>query len=160
MLESGRMAWCRDIPMSELGTERERFRRVVALSGSHQPRAPGRRFIRRVRFSKRIACHAHLPLHISVACKIPSSYTLSHIAALPRTMSTLISVPAGRCLRRSLETKWIDPQPDKGLIEMKFEDDLMHLCGFTSPLQLFQLLAAEMRTHQSHRVEEPRLRSG
>ncbi|KAI9633084.1 proteasome complex subunit Rpn13 ubiquitin receptor-domain-containing protein [Dioszegia hungarica] len=42
-------------------------------------------------------------------------------------MSILISVPAGRCHRRSPDSKWVDPAPEKGSIEMKFEDDLMHL---------------------------------
>lgn len=53
-------------------------------------------------------------------------------------MSTLISVPAGRCVRRSPDTKWIDPQAEKGLVEMRFEDDLMHLCelgGIILPAQ-------------------------
>jgi hypothetical protein len=43
-------------------------------------------------------------------------------------MSILISVPAGRCFRRAPDSKWVDPQPAPGLIEMKYEDDLMHLC--------------------------------
>ena len=43
-------------------------------------------------------------------------------------MATLISIPAGRCVRRAPDQRWVDPQPTKGLIEMRFEDDLMHLC--------------------------------
>lgn len=42
-------------------------------------------------------------------------------------MSYLISVPAGRAFRRE-NSKWVDPQPEKGLIQMKLEDDLMQLC--------------------------------
>ncbi|KIR60129.1 hypothetical protein I314_03982 [Cryptococcus bacillisporus CA1873] len=41
-------------------------------------------------------------------------------------MSYLISVPAGRAFRRE-NSKWVDPQPEKGLIQMKLEDDLMQL---------------------------------
>jgi hypothetical protein len=43
-------------------------------------------------------------------------------------MSAVISVPAGRSIRRSQDSKWIDPQAEKGAIELKYEDDLMHLC--------------------------------
>jgi hypothetical protein len=43
-------------------------------------------------------------------------------------MAALISVPAGRSVRRSQDSKWVDPLPEKGLIEMKLEDDLMHMC--------------------------------
>jgi hypothetical protein len=46
-------------------------------------------------------------------------------------MAALISVPAGRSVRRSQDSKWVDPLPEKGLIEMKFEDDLMHMCEWT-----------------------------
>jgi hypothetical protein len=57
---------------------------------------------------------------------------LSSIKAITKNkaidMSILISVPAGRCHRRSPDSKWVDPAPEKGSIEMKFEDDLMHLC--------------------------------
>lgn len=42
-------------------------------------------------------------------------------------MSYLLSVPAGRAFRRE-NSKWVDPQPEKGLIQMKLEDDLMQLC--------------------------------
>ncbi|KAK8849521.1 hypothetical protein IAR55_004855 [Kwoniella newhampshirensis] len=42
-------------------------------------------------------------------------------------MSTIISVPAGRCHRRSEDSKWVDPSPEKGLLEMNLEDDLLHL---------------------------------
>ncbi|GFZ50017.1 hypothetical protein JCM24511_07770 [Saitozyma sp. JCM 24511] len=42
-------------------------------------------------------------------------------------MAALISVPAGRSVRRSQDSKWVDPLPEKGLIEMKLEDDLMHM---------------------------------
>ncbi len=55
-------------------------------------------------------------------------------------MSTLISIPAGRCSRRSPDTKWIDPQPDKGSIEMRFEDELMHLCECGVPDELCHVL--------------------
>ncbi|ORY34863.1 proteasome complex subunit Rpn13 ubiquitin receptor-domain-containing protein [Naematelia encephala] len=41
--------------------------------------------------------------------------------------SNLISVPAGRSTRRSPNERWVDPQPDKGFLQMRLEDDLMHL---------------------------------
>ncbi|WWD20146.1 hypothetical protein CI109_104622 [Kwoniella shandongensis] len=42
-------------------------------------------------------------------------------------MSALISIPAGRCHRRSEDSKWIDPSAEKGLLELSLEDDLLHL---------------------------------
>ncbi|KAK1923710.1 proteasome complex subunit Rpn13 ubiquitin receptor-domain-containing protein [Papiliotrema laurentii] len=41
-------------------------------------------------------------------------------------MTTLLSVPAGRSIRRQ-GTNWVDPQPEKGLLELSYEDDLMHI---------------------------------
>ncbi|WVQ79366.1 hypothetical protein IAT38_001463 [Cryptococcus sp. DSM 104549] len=42
-------------------------------------------------------------------------------------MAAQISVPAGRCHRRDESSKWVDSNPEKGLIELKVEDDLVHL---------------------------------
>ena len=72
-------------------------------------------------------------------------------------MAAIISVPAGRSLRRSPETKWVDPQPDKGLLEMKMEDGLMHLCECL----LLHLKRADVEwalTDGVRRVEKPRYR--
>jgi hypothetical protein len=56
-------------------------------------------------------------------------------------MSALMSVPAGRCVRRSLQENWVDPQPEKGSIELKYEDDLLHLCALSdSILSLHSLM--------------------
>ncbi|ORX33233.1 proteasome complex subunit Rpn13 ubiquitin receptor-domain-containing protein [Kockovaella imperatae] len=41
-------------------------------------------------------------------------------------MPPIVSIPAGRSLRRHQHDKWVDASPDKGLIEMYVEDDLMH----------------------------------
>lgn len=42
-------------------------------------------------------------------------------------MSVLISVPAGRCDRRA-GTKWVDAKPEKGALELKLDDGLLHFC--------------------------------
>lgn len=34
-------------------------------------------------------------------------------------MSTTITLPAGRSFRRSQSAKWVDPQPEKGTIEIR-----------------------------------------
>jgi hypothetical protein len=34
-------------------------------------------------------------------------------------MAALITIPAGRCFRRSQSAKWVDPQPEKGMIEIR-----------------------------------------
>ncbi|KAL7425021.1 hypothetical protein Q5752_000708 [Cryptotrichosporon argae] len=36
----------------------------------------------------------------------------------------VLVVPAGRCFRRSLAEKWIDPQPDKGTIELSLVEGI------------------------------------
>lgn len=41
-------------------------------------------------------------------------------------MSALIAVPAGRSLRRSDNAKWVDPQPDKGTIEVSLDQGIVN----------------------------------
>lgn len=67
-------------------------------------------------------------------------------------MSYLISVPAGRAFRRE-NSKWVDPQPEKGLIQMKLEDDLMQLCESLSTSingqELSEYYSLEIQGNQS-----------
>lgn len=47
----------------------------------------------------------------------------------PRPYSLTMSVvflPAGRSYRRTESTKWVDPQPEKGLIEINLEQDIVN----------------------------------
>ena len=78
---------------------------------------------------------AHSPTPVSSARR--RFHQVDNLCVLKQTLDVrientmpraLLSVPAGRCIRRSPEEKWVDPQPDKGLLEMLVEDDLMHLC--------------------------------
>ena len=76
----------------------------------------------------RVACwdgdhHALLYLHPD------TQHITQHTSS---NMATLISIPAGRSFRRT-GTKWVDPQPEKGLIELAYQDDLMHLCELVHP---------------------------
>jgi len=34
-------------------------------------------------------------------------------------MAAVITIPAGRSFRRSQSAKWVDPQPEKGIIEVR-----------------------------------------
>lgn len=80
-------------------------------------------------------CHVHGTFQLDRVISGSSVIALeTHYALLspPRTIThnmatRLLSVPAGRSFRRQ-GTNWVDPQPEKGLIELSFEDDLLHLC--------------------------------
>ncbi|KAL1408227.1 hypothetical protein Q8F55_005033 [Vanrija albida] len=41
-------------------------------------------------------------------------------------MSALIQLPAGRSFRRSQEAKWVDPQPEKGTIELSLDQGIIN----------------------------------
>ncbi|CAK9784447.1 hypothetical protein CC85DRAFT_259001 [Cutaneotrichosporon oleaginosum] len=41
-------------------------------------------------------------------------------------MSLLVAVPAGRSLRRSDAAKWVDPQPEKGVIEVSIDQGIVN----------------------------------
>lgn len=78
-----------------------------------------------------IHCH-QLDLHIHLSRYCPQ---------LSQAMATVMSVPAGRCSRRAPDSKWVDPSADKGLLEMKLEEDLMRLCEWTQGYELCKLAA-------------------
>lgn len=41
-------------------------------------------------------------------------------------MSAVVVIPAGRSLRRSDNAKWVDPQPDKGTIEVNLDQGIVN----------------------------------
>lgn len=41
------------------------------------------------------------------------------------TMSVVV-VPAGRSYRRTESAKWVDPQPEKGVIEINLEQEIVN----------------------------------
>ncbi|TXT13338.1 hypothetical protein VHUM_00705 [Vanrija humicola] len=41
-------------------------------------------------------------------------------------MSALVQLPAGRSFRRSQEAKWVDPQPEKGTIELSLDQGIIN----------------------------------
>lgn len=41
-------------------------------------------------------------------------------------MSALVYLPAGRSIRRSDNAKWVDPQPEKGTIELSLDSGIVN----------------------------------
>lgn len=41
------------------------------------------------------------------------------------TMASVITIPAGRSFRRSQSAKWVDPQPEKGMIELRPDQGIL-----------------------------------
>lgn len=41
-------------------------------------------------------------------------------------MSALVYLPAGRSIRRSDNAKWVDPQPEKGTIELSLDQGIVN----------------------------------
>ncbi|KAK4688204.1 hypothetical protein P7C73_g1904, partial [Tremellales sp. Uapishka_1] len=39
----------------------------------------------------------------------------------------VLSIPAGRCTRRSPQENWVDAQPDRGVLQLRTRDDLVHV---------------------------------
>ncbi|ODN78506.1 hypothetical protein L202_04133 [Cryptococcus amylolentus CBS 6039] len=54
-------------------------------------------------------------------------------------MSYIVSVPAGRCHRREENSNWVDPQAEKGAIQLRLEDDLLRFAW---------------RSRENHQVDE------
>lgn len=48
----------------------------------------------------------------------------------PYSMSALIQIPAGRSIRRSDNAKWVDPQPEKGTIELSLDQGIVNFSEF------------------------------
>ncbi len=72
-------------------------------------------------------------------------------------MSALIAVPAGRSLRRSDNAKWVDPQPDKGTIEVSLDQGIVNFGASSwSPMQLcsFWKLTPVWRNKATSRAED------
>lgn len=73
-------------------------------------------------------------------------------------MSALVQLPAGRSFRRSQEAKWVDPQPEKGTIELSLDQGIINFGAYgrrlPSFLPWFPADTAVWRNAETSRAED------